>query len=187
MLEITENTINKVNTLLSDIPNGAERAFANAINRALDKGKNTAYKAVTSEYKLKRSTIDNYTTNKIVKATQGDICGTLVFAGEQIPLYKYEGVKPSGPDKGKSTVYAGQKTIQALEHAFYINVTAKKEGIFERDTKRRTPINQLMGSSMRSMVSQPPIMEKVKKDAQETLEKRLDQEINRLLAGYGGR
>lgn len=184
MIEITQNTIDKVNTLLSGIPQGAEKAFSNAINRTLTTARSEAYKGVTKEYAITRKIINEYTKDTIKKASNSDVCGVLTFSGKQIPLYKYSGVKPKTPGKGK--VFAGQKTPKAIEDAFYINVTANKAGIFVREGKSRTPISQLMGSSMRSMVSNAVVMDNIYEKAQETLDKRIDHEIERILAGYGG-
>lgn len=184
MIEITEDTINRVQTILADVPRGAERALTNAINRSLTMAKSQSYKGVMAEYSIKRGVIKEYTSDSIEKASTGDICGVVRFAGEQIPLYKYSGTRPSAPVKGK--VFAGQKSPKAFEHAFYTNVTASKAGIFEREGKSRLPITQIMGSSMRSMVSNAVVMEQVYEETQEMFDKRLEHEIERLLAGYGG-
>lgn len=181
MIEITEDTINKVHTLLSEIPNGAEKVFSRAINRALVTARSEAYKGVTGEYAITRGVIKNYTTDNIKNASAGDTCGVLIFSGKQIPLYKYTTTKPRKP--GKGPVFGGQKTAKLISDAFYINVTQKKEGIFKRTSKDRLPIEQLFGSSMRSMVSNTVVMEEVYNKAQETLDKRIDHEISRLLGG----
>ena len=184
MITISQETIDRVNTLLSNVPNGSERAMTSAANRAIAKAKTEAFKGVTQEYKIKKGVISEYTKDSIKNATTSDLCATLIFAGQQIPLYKYSLTKPKYPP-GK--VFAGQKTAVALEHAFRNQITAKKEGIFERTGKSRLPIKQLMGSSMRSMVSNSVVMEQVYKEAQETFDTRIEHEIERLLAGYGGK
>lgn len=184
MIEVTQDTIDKVNVLLSGISGGAEKVFGNAINRALTTARSQAYRGVTKEYAISKKVITEYTKDTIKKASNSDVCGVLTFSGKQIPLYKYNGVKPKNPGKGK--VFAGQKTPKAIEDAFFINVSANKAGIFERVGKERTPIVQLMGSSMRSMVSNAVVMEEIYDKTQETLDKRIDHEIERLLAGYGG-
>lgn len=60
-------------------------------------------------------------------------------------------------------------------------------GIFERISKKRMPIEEIMGSSMRSMVSNSVVLDQVYKEAQDTFDKRIEHEIERLLAGYGGK
>lgn len=185
MITVSQETIDKISTLLSDVPKGTERALYNAANRAIAKARTEAFKGVTKEYKITKKVISEYTRDSIRNATSSDLCATLIFAGQQIPLYKYSLTKPKYPGKGK--VFAGQKTAVALEHAFRNQISAKKEGIFERVGKSRLPIEQVMGSSMRSMVSNSVVMDQVYKEAQETFDTRLEHEVERLLAGYGGK
>ena len=185
MITISQETIDRISVLLSEVPKGTERALSNAANRAVAKARTETFKGVTSEYKITKKVISEYTKDSIKNATTSDLCATLIFAGKQIPLYKYSLTKPKHPGKGK--VFAGQKTAVALEHAFRNQITTAKEGIFERTGKSRLPIKQLMGSSMRSMVSNAVVMDQVYKEAQETFDTRIEHEIERLLAGYGGK
>ena len=185
MITISQETIDKVNTLLSNVPNGAERAMTSAANRAIAKAKTEAFKGVTQEYKIKKGVISEYTKDSIKNATTSGLCATLIFAGKQIPLYKYSLTKPKHPGKGK--VFAGQKTARAFEEAFIAKMSSGHIGIFQRTGKARKPIEQKMGSSMRSMVSNAVVMEQVYKEAQETFDTRIEHEIERLLAGYGGK
>ena len=80
----------------------------------------------------------------------------------------------------------GEEAGDRPPNVFLMNLP-KKEGIFERTGKSRLPIKQLMGSSMRSMVSNSVVMDQVYKEAQETFDTRIEHEIERLLAGYGGK
>lgn len=184
MITISQETIDKVNTLLSNVPKGAERAMTNAANRAIAKAKTEAFKGVTQEYKIKKGVISEYTKDSIKNATTSDLCATLIFAGQQIPLYKYSLTKQKYPP-GK--VFAGQKTARAFEEAFIAKMSSGHIGIFQRTGKARKPIEQKMGSSMRSMVSNAVVMDQVYKEAQETFDTRIEHEIERLLAGYGGK
>lgn len=185
MITITEETINKVETLLSDIPNGSKIALRNAANRAIGKAKTESFKGVTSEYAIQRKVISEYTKDSIQKASNNDICATLRFAGTQIPLYKYKPTRPKYP--GRNKVFAGQKTAAAFEEAFIARMNSGHLGIFEKTGKKRTPIEEKMGSSMRSMVSNSVVLDQVYKEAQDTFDKRIEHEIERLLAGYGGK
>ena len=49
MIEITSDTIERVGTLLADVPKGAERVFASAMNRGNSRVKKQALKQVKSE------------------------------------------------------------------------------------------------------------------------------------------
>lgn len=59
MITITEETINKVETILSDIPNGAKIALKNAANRAIGKAKTESFKGVTNEYAIQKKSYLN--------------------------------------------------------------------------------------------------------------------------------
>lgn len=185
MITITQDTIDRISNLLVEVPNGTERAMASAANRAIAKAKTESFKGVTKEYKIKRNVIAEYTKDSIKNATTSDLCATLIFAGQQIPLYKYSLTKPKYPGGGK--VFAGQKTARAFEEAFIAQMSSGHIGIFQRTGKARKPIEQKMGSSMRSMVSNAVVMDQVYKEAQETFDNRLEHEVERLLAGYGGK
>ena len=185
MITITQDTIDRISNLLVEVPNGTERAMASAANRAIAKAKTESFKGVTKEYKIKRNVIAEYTKDSIKNATTSDLCATLIFAGQQIPLYKYSLTKPKYPVGGK--VFAGQKTARAFEKAFIGKMQSGHLGIFERTGKKRQPIEEKMGSSMRSMVSNSVVMDQVYKEAQETFDNRLEHEVERLLAGYGGK
>lgn len=185
MITISQETIDRISVLLSEVPKGTERALSNAANRAIAKARTETFKGVTSEYKITKKVISEYTKDSIKNATTSDLCATLIFAGKQIPLYKYSLTKPKHPGKGK--VFAGQKTARAFEEAFIAKMSSDHIGIFQRTGKARKPIEQKMGSSMRSMVSNAVVMEQVYKEAQETFDTRIEHEIERLLAGYGGK
>ena len=49
MIEITSDAIERVGTLLADVPKGAERVFANAMNRGISRVKTQALKRTDSE------------------------------------------------------------------------------------------------------------------------------------------
>lgn len=50
MIEITSDAIERVGTLLADVPKGAERVFANAMNRGISRVKTQALKRTKQVY-----------------------------------------------------------------------------------------------------------------------------------------
>lgn len=185
MIEITESTINKVNSLLSNVPNGAEKVFTNAINRALSAAKTDIYKGVTKEYAISKDVLNRYTRESVKKATYSNICGTILFSGVQIPLYKYNLTSPKHPNRNIRVV-AGQKSASTFEEAFVQRMRSGHLGIFKREGSDRTSgITELLGSSMRSMAGNSIVMEEVYEKAQKKLDERIEHEISRILKGYG--
>ena len=59
-------------------------------------------------------------------------------------------------------------------------------GVFEREGPKRFPIEEKMGLSAAQMVGNEKVIEAVEEEAQETVNARLEHEIERLLNGYGG-
>ena len=59
-------------------------------------------------------------------------------------------------------------------------------GVFERLTRRRDSLQQLYGPSTAHMMGNENVLDKVEQAAQETIDKRVEQEITRILNGYGG-
>ena len=51
----------------------------------------------------------------------------------------------------------------------------------ERVSSRRLPLKQLYGPAVPSMVKNEEVIERIQKEATETLEKRIDAEINNIL------
>ena len=84
----------------------------------------------------------------------------------------------------KASVMKGSGT--AFEHAFIADMQSGHTGVFERETSKRFPIEELMGLSAAQMIGNDKVIKDVEKDAQETVNKRIEHEIDRLLNGYGG-
>lgn len=183
---ISEETKARVNLLLSDVPDGAERAFTSAMGRALTRASTVASQEVRNTYAIKKKAIDEFTKTDIKKPTPSDVCGVVRFAGTQIPLYKYSLTRPKEPTPGMK-VRAGQKTATTFENAFIAKMKSGHLGIFERSNRGNLPIKEIMGSSMASMVGNENIMEKVQEETSKMLDQRIEQEVHRLLNGYGGK
>lgn len=190
MIEITENTIERVSNALVGIPKGAEKVFTKAINSALNMAKKDVYKGVMQEYAISKDVLTKYTRERIKKAAADRPCGEIVFSGKQIPLYKYDPTSPKIPNK-QLKVIAGQKVGAILEDAFIqIMKNPKGEdhiGIFRRTgPKRDAKISELLGSSLRSMASEV-VMDEVYANAQKKMNKTIEAEVSRLLEGAGAK
>lgn len=187
MIEITAETIERVETLLAGVPKGAERALSNAINRGLSKVKAGAAKKVQEVYTVQGSAINEATSTRIQKASTGNLAGYISFAGYKIPLYKFK-VRPKVPGTKKKVVAAVKKGGgTAFEHAFIAQMNSNGHiGVFERETSKRFPIEEKMGLAMGQMVGDPKVIGELEKEAQKTVDERITHEIDRLLNGYGG-
>ena len=61
MIEITSDAIERVGTLLADVPKGAERVFASAMNRGISRVKTQAIKQVKTVYAVNGAAPVSYT------------------------------------------------------------------------------------------------------------------------------
>lgn len=187
MIEITENTIERVSNALAGIPKGAEKVFTKAINSAVNMAKKDVYKGITTEYAISNDVLSRYTRERIKKATNDIPCGEIVFSGKQIPLYKYDPTSPKNPNR-QVKVIAGQKTGALIEDAFtQIMPSNNHTGLFIRQgVNRDAKISELLGSSVRSMANEV-IMDEVYGKAQKKMEKTIAAEVSKLLEGAGAK
>lgn len=184
MIEITNEQIERVNLLLGNIKNAPNRAFFNIINRALGTVRSQSGKVIRQTYNIKQSDITANQNMKIKRATAGDLVGEIEFAGTVIPLKRFK-VSPSAPAQRTVSVLkaAGGKR---LESAYVADLGKYGVGVFERLTRRRETSQQLYGPSTAHMMGNDDVLSQVEEAAQDTIDKRVEQEINRILNGYGG-
>lgn len=202
MIEISAETIERVETLLAGIPRGVERTFSNAMNRGLSKVKTGASKKVREVYTVQASAINEATNTKIQRTSMGSLAGYVSFSGYKIPLYKFK-VTPKAPGIKKKVVAAVKKGGGTpFEHAFIAQMANGHIGVFERTgtygennarvqkygkkNKHTEDIEEKMGLAMGQMLGNPKVIEELEKEAQKTVNERAIHEIDRLLNGYGG-
>lgn len=188
MIQITNEQIERVNLILSEVPKGAEKALSSVIKRATSTVRSETVKGITGVYAISRQNIRAETTiNMRTRKADGGVVGVVSFAGHKIPLYRFS-VSPTLPVQ-RATVKAAVKRGNAqtpFEHAFIAKMRSGHTGMFERDTTARLPISEFMGPSTAQMAGNSVIVAEVESKAQEVIEKRIEHEITRILNGYGG-
>lgn len=75
MIEITSDAIERVGTLLADVPKGAERVFASAMNRGISRSEDTGNKAGKNRICRKWRSTDESNQNKYNQSQHGKPCG----------------------------------------------------------------------------------------------------------------
>jgi len=98
-------------------------------------------------------------------------------------------VHPSIAAKGHQ--YRGTAATK-FNNAFVAKMSNGHEAIFEREKGKtrfdvNLPINQMMGDAFPQMVGNEEVREELRRDAVDTMEKRLNHEVDRILKGYGMR
>lgn len=186
MIEITNEQIERVNLLLSDLHGAPNRVLFNVINRALGTVRSQSGKEIRQTYNIKQGDITANQNMKMKRATAGDLVGSIEFAGTVIPLKRFK-VSPSAPaQKTVSVSVLKAEGGKRLEHAFVANLGKYGVGVFERMTRRRDSSEQLFGPSTAHMMANENVLEKVEEAAQDTIDKRVEHEITRILNRYGG-
>jgi hypothetical protein len=184
-IEVKDDAIERISDLLAGVPNGAHRVLNNALNRGLTTVRSESTKQITNVYDIKSASVKSESNIKMRKSTPDSLIGQISFSGFKIPLYKF-GVTPKNPGTGKPVKARQMKSssMTLFANAFIAQMRSGHIGIFERTGRGRFPIHEIMGSSVAQMAGNSVVYDEVEKAAQETIDKRVEHEIGRILAGY---
>lgn len=186
MIEITAAQTERVDAVLSGIHNAPNKVFYNVINRALSTVRSQSGKLVAATYQIKQKDVKGNSNMRLSRANASNLTGEIAFAGTVIPLIKFK-VSPKEPRRKTVSVSvlreAGGKR---LESAYVADLGRYGVGVFERLTSRRETSQQLFGPSVAHMMENERVLEQAERSAQETVDKRIEHEISRILNGYGG-
>lgn len=172
---------------LAGIKNGASKAIGSALRRAMSSGSMLAQKEIQKQYTMSAGTYKSYTrTRSHVTSGADGTTAEITFAGEHIPLYKYD-VK-IGSDGRVSARVKRSSARTALEHAFAQKVGgAGHMGIFQREGTARLPIHELFGPSVPQILGyegNDDLTKEIGDKIREKFEERIDHEILALLNGW---
>jgi len=184
MIEITSEQIDRIHLLLGGIKNAPQKAIYNVLNRAVSTVKTTSSKEVRKTYKIKHSDLTGNQNVRITKAGPSHLEAAISFAGNLIPLMKFN-VTPKQPQHklvSASVLSRGGKS--KLIHAYVANLGKYGVGVFERETSARDSSKQLYGPSTAHMVENGDVLNRVQAAAMDTIDKRVEHEISRILNGY---
>ena len=169
MIEITSEQMDRIHLLLGGLKNAPRNAIYNVLNRAVGTVKSTSSKAVRETYKIKHGDL---TSNRNIGITK---------AG---PSRLEASITPKQPQRkavSASVLDGGGKSH--LIHAYVANL-GYGVGVFERETSARESSKQLFGPSTAHMVENGNVLKNVQAAAMDTIDKRVEHEISRILSGY---
>ncbi|MBP2655887.1 MAG: Prophage minor tail family protein [Firmicutes bacterium] len=185
MIEFSDQAIKKAETLLGGVKDALPKAQVRVINRCLQTARAEAVRAVREDYAVDASDVRK--TMEIKNAGFSNPTGTIISTGNPIDLAKFD-VSPSRPNrKSKNLVTVRVKLgsgRKPIKNAFLARLSNGHVGIFIRANKARFPIKQLYGPSVPQMLGSEGVSKKIEDKAVETMEKRLDHEIDRILEGH---
>lgn len=207
---VGQDSLDRATKVLAGISGGIDKAVRSAMNRATTYLKSNAGKIIRERYAISQQEI-RANQNITVSYNYGDgLQASVRFAGNKIPLYRYDGTYPKIPTKDTTRlvpVRVGNKWIttnpniptsahqlktSALSHydrAFTLRMKSGHVGIFERtggvSSTGSDSIRELMGSSIPQMLGNPEVQQKLTNEAIAKFDERLDHEVQRILNGWG--
>lgn len=182
-LSVSNVGVERAERLLVNIPNGLKKAVPRAINRAMESARTVGVQQARDQYTVKARAIRS--TIKLDRANANKMIGVITSSGSPISLYDFK-VNPKTVNGRRRSpirvsVKKGQQTL--LNRAFIARLGSGKTGVFERVGDKRFPIKLLFGPSAPQMLGNENVANMIEKTATETMDKRLDHEIGRLLDG----
>lgn len=203
-ISVSADALERVQKILAGVPDGARKALHNAISRGQGKVRTETVESISRVYAITQKDIRAGTNIRSAIKSAGDaVIGEVTFAGGKIPLYRY-GVAPKVPTYQQrkipvniggvwKTVSASQAVSAIIKRggakttsqtAFIAQMDSGHIGVFERDGVSGK-IHERMGLSTATMAENSIVLADVEREAQETVDKRLEHEITRILNGYG--
>lgn len=183
MIEITTEQIERIHLLLGGIKNAPQKVIYNVLNRAVTTVKTTSSREVRKTYKIKHGDLTSNQNIRTSKAGPSKLEAAITFSGNLIPLMKFN-VTPKQPQRkavSASVLTSGGK--KRLVHAYVANLKYGV-GVFERETSKRESSRQLYGPAAAVMIDNNTVLKNVQSAAMETIDKRVEHEISRILSGY---
>jgi hypothetical protein len=183
--EVGSESFDRVTKILAGIPGGAQRAIWNALKRAGDTAKTEAGRFATAEYTITKG---DFMRNTEIKTHMSREAGSVVsmnvrFRGKVLPLLTFN--TKFSRDGLLHTQVKRHGSVETLKHVF----TAKMHGpigAYERIGKDRFPVEQKFGPSTGHMMQNDEVIKQMDETIRDTYEKRIEQEIYRILNGFGG-
>lgn len=203
MIEIQQSQADRINLILGGLKGAPDKAFYSIINRGLATVRSQSSKGIRSIYNITHSNLRADSNITLKKAGKTNLSGEIMFSGFKIPLARFS-VSPNIPGSKKplkiSVLRASSPTL--LQHAFLARTKSGHLGIFERipgqymgsrigrskhsekigaNTNRTT--DQFYGPAAAQMASNSLVLTQIEAAAQETINKRVEHEITRILNG----
>lgn len=203
-MTIDAKEVERANKLLAGIEGGPQKALYNAIKRGQAKVRTETTRAISGAYAITQQNIRAATNIKSrIFSSGNEIIGEVEYAGHKIPLHRFS-VSPQKPAvdtktwitaklmEGWKTLHpslpvsatikrGGQRTTSTT--AFVAQMKSGHIGVFER-LAGTNKIRERMGLATAQMARNSMVLEDVERQAQETVTKRLDHEITRILNGF---
>lgn len=200
MIEVSEQSIDRIHTILAGVENADKKVLKPALTRGLMAGKTAAGKAVRQTYHISAGDFNSRGYMKYNSVSQGGdgIIGSIEYSGGVIPLIRFK-VSPNAPKKNKTPSAAVLKASSLVKFGRQNNVFVQQMksghiGIFERKegeysssrgngkNKHTEKLKELLSPAVPQMVSNDTVMQTMEDRVNEVINQRIDHEIERLLS-----
>ena len=206
----TDETFRHVQEVLAGIPGGIDKAVKSAMTRTVQNLRTNSGRVIRERYDISQKNIRADENIKVSYTYLNGVQAHIIFWGHKIPLYRYGGAKPKEPTPDVSRRVAAKINgkwllsnpgVAASGHqlnstsptkfddAFVARMKSGHIGIFERTgdktEKGGDAIEELMGSSVPTMLGNEEVERKLSEKAVEKFDERLNHEVSRILNGIG--
>lgn len=186
-ISVDKGMLDRAQQALGSIPKSFPKALSRAVNRALQAGRTEAVRASTKKYTLKARDVRD--ASKIRRATAKKPEGSLNLSGSNLPLRAFAHMP-----KDESTTGANRKPIYVTRERGnreqYLKAFKWKGHIFERTgIRKKTAKNPKVHETIAKPTTLSVVAAvgtqagRVRDRMQETLEKRLNHEVQVILKG----
>lgn len=182
-MTVQAERIERAERMLAGVKGGAGKALSRSMNRAIDGARANVVRAVREEYNASPTAIRK--TMRVNRAKPGNLEAELVSSGPVLPLDAFDVSPKTVNGKRRTPIRVGVKkgTRHALDRGFIARVGDGKPKVFERIGSARLPIRRLFGPSVPQMIGNDVVIGGIEEKAIDTMNARLDHEVNRLLEG----
>ena len=193
MLQVSiDSNIDEIEKKLSEITDRSRLVMMRAMNRTARNIATTTKREVASRYFVKQKQVAD--TLKISKASKSNLEVAVVSKGEKFKVSPREPVKIISREERTPKVYKaavkkagglkplyGERVSGKQSKPFFATTKKGTQGIFFRSRGKAYPIKQVMGPAIPQIIDNKEIMENIMKKANETLEKRIEHELSRVM------
>jgi hypothetical protein len=188
MIELViKSQVDRAVRAVGHIKNGVPRVLAPAINRAAAKGKTEIKREIRKVYNIKAKDIPA----EVHRATYGSLGAAIIVRQGMLDLNKFNyqpRFAPGGRMRRPLWAQVKKGGGGTIAGGFVADMPSGYSGPFIRAAgASRLPIHKLLSIGAGIMASQPSVGPAANKAMGDTMDKRLDHEIKRVLASAGGR
>lgn len=187
LIQINRSDVAAIESLLSDIKNGATKAMVTAINATVKTTKVQVKKRLGQKLNLKAKRINQDLS--VEKANYSKISGAVRAIGEPVGLASFGATQKRTWPGTKVKVYKSSPR-EIISHAF-IATSRSAKNVFWRTKEGgsrvpRTPIERLTGPRIEDVLAKPEIIDPLKRDASDLLVTNLGKKVDDILRRHNG-